>query len=398
MKSYNKKIGALFYLVLVISLFSIFSVSAFDWTGLIAYHNCSSVQVSASSNPSLDFIGGLGSPTFNATTSPFSNNMSCSVNGIGGNNVLEIPLQDNTLSTDLNESATINFWIYVNNFPVSSSIFFGTESSYRIYVSPSALFNLIVAYDSSIDNPTVINKGQWYMVTILKNSSDTCLGVDNNFTCSGIPSDFILPSFPFYIGGDRYLDNSYGIDALVDEISFFNRTLLDSELSDLFNNHVTYGLLSAPSISFVSPTDENGDSYARKYVLVNVSSSDLLDNISIYLYDVNNTLINSSTTFSSPNYRNFSVNSDGTYHFSATSCYQSLCSSTAISIVYIDTFFPSVDIITPDDLTYWSSKPTFINITAVNTGNISKCWFSMDNGVTNITFPSCHEGTNNKCS
>lgn len=402
MNNHNKKIGALLCLVFAISLFSILSVSAFDWTGLRVYYNCSTTAPSIVPDLSNDYnlVVAKGSPYIDSLYSIFTDNKSCESYGSAyDGDIWKIDVVGTPFSTDLNNTGTINFWVWLYTLPSNNNVFFAVSTTWDFRIRDIDKWSVrgwMGNYYDDYQSSTVAVPQTWTMLTLTKNATSSCLWINSVPEC--IPAtDLNLATYPVTFGTDHYQDG-YGADVRLDEISFFNRSLSASEISDLYNNHVTYSSspsVSAPIVNLVSPTDENGDSYNRRYVLVNASTSDPVDNITIYLEDGNLNLINHSISFSSVDYVNFSVPADDNYTFWAVGCYSDLCQSTAFSTVYIDTFFPVVDIITPDDLTYWASKPTFLNITATNTGSISKCWFSMDNGVTNITFPSCHEGINN---
>jgi hypothetical protein len=157
------------------------------------------------------------------------------------------------------------------------------------------------------------------------------------------------------------------------------------------------GLLEAGdfTINFISPTDENGDSYQRQNILVNVSAEGS-SNITIYFYNSTQNLIDSFTS-TSPYFKNYSTGSDGTYYFNATACNGGTCKSTETRTVYLDTFNPVIDILYPTDLIYGGNNGMYnyfvntVNFTVLNTGTIQTCLVSI-NGGANITVPNCTEG------
>jgi len=99
-----------------------------------------------------------------------------------------------------------------------------------------------------------------------------------------------------------------------------------------------------PTINFTSPTEQNGAYLSKNSILVNVTANDTnLVNITI---DISNstTLINSTTTLSSPNYQNISVPRDGIYYINATTYDSALNkNSTETRIVTLDTTKPLVN-------------------------------------------------------
>ena len=91
-------------------------------------------------------------------------------------------------------------------------------------------------------------------------------------------------------------------------------------VTDVFSYTITSASdIVAPTINYVSPTENLGVTKNQDYILINVTASDPnLDTILIRLYNSSNELINSSTTSSSPNYFNFTGLSDGLYYYNAT--------------------------------------------------------------------------------
>ncbi len=73
-----------------------------------------------------------------------------------------------------------------------------------------------------------------------------------------------------------------------------------------------------PQVQFVTPTETSGSSINRNFVLINATALDAsLANITINLYN-STSLINSTTTLTSPNFANFTDLSNGLYLFNAT--------------------------------------------------------------------------------
>lgn len=193
-----------------------------------------------------------------------------------------------------------------------------------------------------------------------------------------------------------YTSGYYGFGSALEggsvDIDWFRVRPYSNYMPNVTFYNTTYGV---PDIQYVNPTDINNHQYNRQYILVNVTSNNAgLDNITIKLYNSTG-LYSTQTSATSPFYYNFSVNLDGNYKFNATACNPDNCNSTATRTVLLDTFNPVVSIEYPDHFVYYNAKPTYLNITAFNTGTIEKCWFSMNNGLINTTFPNCTEGNNN---
>lgn len=146
---------------------------------------------------------------------------------------------------------------------------------------------------------------------------------------------------------------------------------------------------SVPAIEFVSPTDENGDSYQRQNILVNVTSD--INNITIYFYNSTQNLVANFSSTSSPFFYNYSTGIDGTFYFNATSCNDLVCSSTETRFVNLDSFNPIIDIFYPIEEGFYNYNVNTINFTVLNTGTIDTCLVSI-NGAINISVPNCTEG------
>ncbi len=107
-----------------------------------------------------------------------------------------------------------------------------------------------------------------------------------------------------------------------------------------------------PRISFALPT-ENTSYINRNYILVNLTASDLsLSNITLRLFNSTYSLINTTSSATSPLFANFSNLSDGTYYFNATA-YDSRgnVNMTETRNVTIDTLTPSLTSINASTIT-----------------------------------------------
>jgi len=74
-----------------------------------------------------------------------------------------------------------------------------------------------------------------------------------------------------------------------------------------------------PLISFVYPTNDSGITININNFLVNVSAEDsALKNVTLQLYNISKSLINTTISYASPLYINFSSLNDGIYYYNAT--------------------------------------------------------------------------------
>jgi len=142
-----------------------------------------------------------------------------------------------------------------------------------------------------------------------------------------------------------------------------------------------------PTINFTSLSDSNGSYVARRYIIVNVTSTDTnLKNITINLYNSTRSLINSTATLTSLNYQNISVSYDGTFYLNATSYdYAGNSNSTETRTIFLDSTSPLVTINSPTSGQAFTTSSILFNVT-LNENGI--CLFSTDSGVTNYTMSS----------
>jgi len=118
---------------------------------------------------------------------------------------------------------------------------------------------------------------------------------------------------------------------------------------------------AAPQIQFVSPTETNNSIFNRNNTLINVTATDNnLANITIRLFN-STSLVNQTTTTTSPNFVNISNLRDGIYYFNATAFdVFGHSNSTETRTVTIDT--------TPISINF--TNPTEINGSFINRNNI----------------------------
>jgi len=118
--------------------------------------------------------------------------------------------------------------------------------------------------------------------------------------------------------GDLNLDGIQ--DIAVGAVGNDNDSLIGS--NDLGAVHINFLSLdlTAPTITYVSPTQNDGVTINRNFIEVNVTASErgTLNNINISLYNSARSVINSSSSITSPLYINFSGLLYGTYYYNVT--------------------------------------------------------------------------------
>ena len=170
---------------------------------------------------------------------------------------------------------------------------------------------------------------------------------------------------------------------LPDEFYFFNATVNDS--SGNANQTETRTVSTdtgAPTINYVSPTENSGVIRPRNYIQINVTAGDPnLDKIVIRLYNSSNVQINSSITSTSPNFINFTGLNDGLYFYNATANDTfGNANSLETRNITLDTTKPSItDIVeSPSDPATYSLGATYqFNATITDT-NLDKVLIEFD--------------------
>jgi len=152
------------------------------------------------------------------------------------------------------------------------------------------------------------------------------------------------------------------------------------------NFTIVYDALS-PFVNYTSPTENNSTNLSRSYVLINVTATDTnLANITINLFNTTS-LINSTTTSTSPNYVNITVPRDGIYYFNATAtdlANNKNSTSTRTVNVTVDTTSPSVSLNAPANNTLTSLSTQSFNATFADNLNLSNATLYIWNSTSGV--------------
>ncbi len=140
---------------------------------------------------------------------------------------------------------------------------------------------------------------------------------------------------------------------------------------------------NTPLISFVAPTEANGSNLTIGQILVNVTAFDTnLGTTVVRLYNTTS-LVDMRSSSAGALFANFSGLRDGDYFFNATvNDTLGNMNRTETRRVTIDTTAPSVAIVSPENITYYSTA-ILVNISS---NGASSVWFF--NGTANETYSS----------
>ena len=142
----------------------------------------------------------------------------------------------------------------------------------------------------------------------------------------------------------------------------------DSAINATDDFTYTINDVSSPSIQFVSPTETNASQLTRNYLQVNVTASDVngIGTITLKLYN-STSLVQTSTSTTSPLFINFTSLPDEFYFFNATvNDTSGNTNQTETRTVSTDTGAPAIDYATPTETnnTYLGRNYIRINVTA----------------------------------
>ena len=246
----------------------------------------------------------------------------------------------------------------------------------------------LTAPNVQFENPTTA-EGNFSQNFIEANvtASDSLSGLDTItiflFNSTGLVQQNLSTSSPLFVNFTGLPDETYSLNATAND-SAGNTNQTETRTITLDT--------TAPTISYVAPTEDSGVFRNQNFVLVNVTASDPnLDSIVIRLYNSSNDEINSSTTTTSPNFINFTGLSEGLYFYNATAN-DTIGNNANLTTrnITLDTTNPLIDYIAPTEAnnTIFQRDWIFVNVsvTEVNFANITFTLFNSTSQVNITTF------------
>jgi hypothetical protein len=187
---------------------------------------------------------------------------------------------------------------------------------------------------------------------------------------------------PFFINFTNLRNGTHIFEAEACDIA--GNCIVTATRTVLINTSVSGLDTTAPTIAFISPTDDSS-TLNRTFVRVNVTATDgNLKNITIYLYNSARAIVNTVSSPVSPPtsnaYTEFSGLTNGeTYYFNATACDNlNNCAKTITKTVIINTSFvdataPSIILLGPGDNTIKTSSETTFEYSVSDLSNVDSC-------------------------
>ncbi|MBS3066130.1 LamG domain-containing protein, partial [Candidatus Pacearchaeota archaeon] len=282
---------------------------------------------------------------------------------MGGKHASTIVMQELTANqnwsvavTPNDHNATEGLTVMSNNVTINPDAIFPTIN----FTNPAETSGSLLSRNNILVNVTSTDNYLANITTNLYNSTSLV-----NSSTSGAGSSV----------SSKYIN----ITNLTDGIYYFNASATDTTNNKNYTEtrNVTLDTTS-PAINFTNPTETHGGVVGRNWTIINVTSTDTnFANVTIYLYNSTNVLINSTTTTTSPNYVNITNLLDGIYYFNA-SAYDTLGHSnkTETRNVTIDTTPPFIQILYPLEATDYNYIVSNLNYTYSDANSV-QCWYTV---------------------
>ncbi len=231
---------------LFIILFSSFALSATVPTGGYSYYNFSDVT---------DLWGTRNATNHGATVSydypvfNISGNSSPSSYNYVTTTYTDLPFQP--LANDF----TYTYWIKRSNAPTREVLISGINSGgweFTLEGNSDGQVQLSYSTNGLLVGNAVVDNGSWNMITFVVNSSNYgTIYINGNYDNSvQFTSDF-SKNINMKMGLRSDGDTQFPYYGLIDEVKIFNKTLNQTEISNLYN----YGTIDIEEASITSPID-----------------------------------------------------------------------------------------------------------------------------------------------
>lgn len=302
----------------------------------------------------------------------------------------------NTSASDLGIGTISSYWFSLNGgantsfTPNASFIGIAGKNNLTVYAndtlnnwnSTSISFNL--SFTPNITSWRISNSS-----TVFSNLTNNTFQEYANVTINATVTDYDTPQSSLYY--DWFVDGVRVLSGLAQKIlnylfspqsrivTLFVNDTYQYNTSQYWNISTTY---INPGINFTNPTETNGSYLNKRSILVNVSVTDAnLKNITIFISNSSYSIINRTTTNSTPNYQNISVNYDGVFYINATT-YDIVgnYNTTEIRKVTVDTTNPGINYSDNSEIDGANvSRDTILINTTINELNIENISFTLYN-------------------
>jgi len=242
-------------------------------------------------------------------------------------------------------------------------------------------------YGIRIISSSTNSAGRWMMVTARYNSTRASFFLNGTLIGNNDTPDYY--SNDFHVNFAWAVGNTNAYLGMLDELGIWNRSLTDSEITDLYNSGTGLTYSPKPTVSITYPISET---YNHNVEFLNYTVTGA--NLDKCLYSKDGGLTNSSLVTAGTNWTGLS-SSEG------SNTWNVYCNNTEgwsnDSIIFIqDTISPTISISHGNGTINYGALTTnhSINFTATDT-NLDACWY--DYNITNVTI-DCATGVINTTS
>ncbi len=295
------------------------------------------------------------------------------------------------------------------NMTLGNNLTFSTTFEYNKSVDWKVSCNDDLTDLNSTTRNIILDNGNPEITIVLPANNTNSSTTSINFTY--IPSDTLsdVTNCSLWINNGTWYINSTDINIEESVNQTFNLTIPDSNIlwkigcydnaSNSFNSSA-YNLTSdgtAPVISFVSPTKNNGTYFNQTSIPVNVTITDsFFHNITFRLYDSNDDVIN-FTSYNSlltldSRYINYTGLSDDVYYYDVEACDVSGNCANSTRYINLDALYPVIvygdNALEDGSLNLETSIYVDVVVTEISFKNITYIMMNTTNDVNSTTYTS----------
>ena len=279
---------------------------------------------------------------------------------------------------------SINGWFYFNS--TTNTFFFDASNNYAFEFN----LNTINIWDGSSNNFGVApNINEWVMLTFVYDGSNYNLYFNGTFVASKTLAKLSIEEI-----GRQASSTSPGYR---DEISFYNYSLTQDQITALYNQTSPLYILGAekkidPQVTLNSPSDSAILTNQNITFNGSVFSANTILNVSLILDGIYNETNTSGVN--NTDYLFTKIVSDGSHNWTYKACNNSQCKTATLRTFSLDSILPQINISAPTGVSNYFiiGQNETLNVTFTDT-NLDSCWYNY-NG-TNITIPGCLTGVLN---
>lgn len=331
--------------------------------GLFAYYNCSS---------GLDAINGN---EFNLTTSSGHANYqlgvamiekACGNSGLGWFTINE---HNKLLLNHTGQQSTIAFWFRSNETTGGDRVI--SSSSFDLTQTGGAGALYLSGFDGDGLTTSALTTDTWRHIVLTKNATASCIFINSVVEVCDSPAAFSPTGENTTIMSDW--DTSGKLAGYFDEMGWWNRSLTQAEITQLYNSGagITYDPSPEPVVSIVYPANTSYNSQRTELNYTYEGEADYC------WYSINNGVTNSTPTTAGLNFTGL-TSSDGSNTWRVYCNDSSNRLGNASRTFYIDSTYPSVNITYPINNVIYQvyGNNLTINWTLIDDATtLSNCWY-----------------------